>query len=176
MILGKKIKTSRHGLFQFSKKIDDGLFLLTHLAQIKKKEPLSLKKIAEENKRSFFFLQKIANDLRQASLLKSTRGKNGGYLLAKSPQKITLKNICEALEGRMAIMSCLEKGNSKKICRHECHCHMKKGMNVLNMIMIKTLSSTTLDQITVPSKIKNVPLSKPTLTAHKNGRIEISNF
>ncbi len=45
------------------------------------------------------YLVQILTTLRQAGLVISRRGKNGGYLLARSPQEITLADIAAAMEG-----------------------------------------------------------------------------
>lgn len=45
------------------------------------------------------FLVQILNDLRRAGLVASRRGKSGGYILAKAPEEIDLREITEAIEG-----------------------------------------------------------------------------
>ncbi|MEM7697323.1 MAG: Rrf2 family transcriptional regulator [Verrucomicrobiota bacterium] len=47
----------------------------------------------------------ILTSLRQAGLVESRRGKNGGYLLARHPQEITLADIAKAIEGLPLIES-----------------------------------------------------------------------
>ena len=45
------------------------------------------------------YLEQIFNRLGKAGVIKSTRGKNGGYELADAPQKITVLDIVNSLEG-----------------------------------------------------------------------------
>src|SRR6056297_2231639 len=47
----------------------------------------------------------ILTTLRQAGLVVSRRGKNGGYLLARHPDDITLAEIAAAMEGEQLIES-----------------------------------------------------------------------
>ncbi|MEM9480522.1 MAG: Rrf2 family transcriptional regulator [Verrucomicrobiota bacterium] len=45
------------------------------------------------------YLTQILSELRHAGLVESKRGKDGGYLLASPPEKISLLDIVEAIEG-----------------------------------------------------------------------------
>lgn len=147
---------NKHGLFQLSHKVDYGLFLMMELA---KKgvgaqkgaktvaEPMSLRQVADEHQMSFFFLQKVANDLRNAELIKASRGKLGGYILAQETSKITLKNILEALEGPIAVMHCLTSAAESPSCVRENSCEVRPGLNSINQILLKALSETTLANI-----------------------------
>jgi len=47
--------------------------------------------------------------LKKAGFVKSYRGSNGGYVLAKKPKDISLKDIIEALEGPIEVADCLKK-------------------------------------------------------------------
>ena len=58
------------------------------------------------------YLVQILTTLRQAGLVISRRGKNGGYLLARHPGNITLAEIATAMEGGSLIES--SPGNGGK--------------------------------------------------------------
>ncbi len=146
----------KHGIFQLSQKVDYGLFLLIELAKAGSKEPLSLRNIAENNRMSFFFMQKVANDLRNASLITSTRGKLGGYVLAKSSRAITLKDILEALEGPVAVMHCLTHEVGTQSCVRENSCTVRPGLTAINQILLKALTKTTLENLITSSWKKTV--------------------
>lgn len=135
----------KNRLFHVSQKLDYGLFLLTRLTRTK--TPLSIRKIALENHSSFYFLQKIARDLKKSQLIKSNRGKNGGYQLAKKANKISLKEIVESLEGSITIVPCL-KNNPYAIvpnCVRESRCTMKIGMRKINGEIENMLLEKKLD-------------------------------
>ena len=53
------------------------------------------------------FLAKIFQDLARAGILRSQRGAGGGFLLARSPDEITILEIIEAIDGRIALQRCL---------------------------------------------------------------------
>jgi Rrf2 family cysteine metabolism transcriptional repressor len=143
-------ESSKHYLFQFSQKLDYGLFLLTELSRQGKNGPLSLRTIADQNRMSFFFLQKIAYELRRAGFIEASRGKNGGYVLVKPAKKLCLKEVFEALEGPIAVMPCLanEPGQmAHQNCVRESWCTMKSGFNALNQLLIDFLTKTTLSNL-----------------------------
>jgi len=48
------------------------------------------------------FLENILGDLRQAGIVRSRRGADGGYFLAKPPQDVTIADIIRAVEGPLA--------------------------------------------------------------------------
>ena len=50
------------------------------------------------------YLEQIINSLRKCGLVKSIRGAEGGYRLAKPPENITLYEILECLEGSLSII------------------------------------------------------------------------
>lgn len=137
----------KSGWLHLSQKIDSGLLLLVELAKDDSDETVSLRTIAENNGLSFFFLQKVAADLRKAGLVEAGRGKHGGYRLAKSADEVTMKDILEAHEGPLAIMRCLDHENS---CIREDWCNVRPGLNFINQTIINTLAATTLADFIKP--------------------------
>lgn len=138
----KGCKNHRGGALHLTQKVDYGILLLTSLGKETRKHK-SIKKIAEEKNLSFSFLQKIARMLNIANIIKSERGKYGGYKLTKDPKDIPLKQIIEALEGPIAIVPCLK---STKTC-WDCSegCEVRAGLQELNNEILECFSSKNLD-------------------------------
>jgi len=65
-------------------------------------EGLKSAEIAKAQKIPGSFLEQILAALKKAKLVKSFRGREGGYILGRLPSEITLFNIIEALEGSVA--------------------------------------------------------------------------
>lgn len=57
------------------------------------------REIAKAQKIPARFLEQVLLTLRKNKILQSTRGRDGGYRLAREPRKITLLEVIEALEG-----------------------------------------------------------------------------
>lgn len=81
---------------------------LTELARFPKKDWVKSKELADEIDVSPDFLAQIVLDLKKAGLVKSQRGIGGGIKLAKEPREINLKQIIEAVEGKIALKKCFE--------------------------------------------------------------------
>ena len=61
--------------------------------------PVALKTIAERNSISLQFLEHIFATFRRTGIVKSVKGSQGGYNLAKAADEITVASVVEALEG-----------------------------------------------------------------------------
>lgn len=76
------------------------------------KEPLTINVIAERQGIPVKYLVQILIDLKNMGLVKSIRGKEGGYVLAKAPNTITLKEVIEHIEGSLlGITDSAKKGS-----------------------------------------------------------------
>ena len=68
--------------------------------------------LAQREDVSANFLVQILNDLKRAGLIDSKRGKAGGYLLAREPQKISIYDITEAVESGLLRLNVSTDGES----------------------------------------------------------------
>jgi Rrf2 family protein len=85
--------------------------------------PAQIKDISRRQAISPRYLEQIFQDLKKAGLLKSRRGPQGGYYLAKPPHEITVRDIIEAAEGEMALVECTKESKSrKKTCEFDNLC------------------------------------------------------
>lgn len=101
-----------------------GLKAMFDLALHDGKGPVSLAAIAERQSISIHYLEQLVSPLRKAGLLKSVRGAQGGYLLAKAPSEISIKEILELLEGPLAPASCVVEGEEACDNSDFCVSHM----------------------------------------------------
>lgn len=84
------------------------LRMLVELAMKKDEGYIALKDIAERQNISKKYLEQIAPLLNRAGLLKTNRGYQGGYMLAKNPASCTVGEILRITEGSLAPIPCLE--------------------------------------------------------------------
>ena len=70
-------------------------------------QPVSIKSISERQSISEYYLEQLFSSLRKAKLIKSVRGSQGGYLLNRAPEEITIYEIINVLEGPIEISTCL---------------------------------------------------------------------
>jgi len=135
----------KSGSLHITKKTEYGLFILATLAKKRKENHISIRTIAKENQIPLPFLQKIANSLQKNGLIKSERGKYGGHMLAKTANKITVREVVEALEGEVAITPC--SGKNSKECKRAKFCEIKKSMHKINEVIRDHFLSKTIDKI-----------------------------
>ena len=64
--------------------------------------PVKAERIAQAQEIPLKFLENIMTDLRQAALVRSQRGTEGGYWLARPAAEITLAQVLRAVEGPLA--------------------------------------------------------------------------
>lgn len=84
---------------KFSKKSRYGLIALIDLTVNSKYEQVALNSIADRNNISPQYLEQVFASLRRAGIVKSVKGSQGGYLLGRNADKISVAKILEALEG-----------------------------------------------------------------------------
>jgi len=124
---------------KISKQIELALRWLVFLSQQKTRDFINLRSFCNQNKVSFYHLQKINRQLVKNKLIESQKGKTGGYRLKKSPRKISLLEIIEILEGPVSLISC------PPICASKT-CVLKNCWQNLNKDLAKKLGQIKLTQ------------------------------
>lgn len=124
---------------KISKKAEYGLTAMVHLAKNKNNKAVSIRQISNIEGVPFEFLSKIFSILEKGKLVTASHGANGGYALAKSPNKIAAADIIELLED-IKTVNCSDCLRSKK-------CLAKNVWNEIDRAVNKTLSSITLAKL-----------------------------
>lgn len=94
---------------KFSTRGEYGLRAMLDLAQHHGEGPVSLRGIAERQDISEHYLEQLVSALRKAGLVRSVRGAQGGYVLAREPVEIKVGDIIRVLEGPIAPMECVNE-------------------------------------------------------------------
>lgn len=104
------------------------------------------------------FMSKIFRDLAKAGLLRSAKGRGGGFALAMRPHEIRLVDIVQAVDGIEPYTRCvvgLAKCNSEQPCpQHEAFKPVRKEI-------LHYLETTTLDQMSAALARKLELISSP---------------
>jgi FeS assembly SUF system regulator len=101
-------------------------------------------------------VSKLLATLTRAGLLTSARGAKGGYTLAQPARAITVAKIIAAIDGPIAITSCLEHPGS---CGVETLCSSRNGWATINRAISNALEGVTLADLNAPMQFP--PLSRP---------------
>ena len=90
-------------------------------------------------------VQKVVSILTAAGLLRSSRGVGGGLKLARPAAAISLADIVEAVEGPIALTSCVDNG--KHDCALEGSCTVRPHWSVVNTAMRGALADVPLTRL-----------------------------
>lgn len=129
----------------FSKKCEYGLQAILYLASRNDKEYFSAREIANDLRIPKEFISKILQSLVNYGIVGSRKGKFGGFFLAKSPNKIKLIDIVEAIDGLDVFNTCV-LGFPECSSDVPCPVHDKWGR--LRNLAYDMLSSETIDHFT----------------------------
>src|SRR6266576_3675794 len=75
-----------------------GLIVSIHLARHAGKGPLAARELSEQERLPHDYVEQILLRLRRAGLVESVRGARGGYMLAREPRAVSVKDVIEASE------------------------------------------------------------------------------
>ena len=86
------------------------LRIMIDLAQHRDEGYISLKAISDRTQLSMKYLEMIVGNLKKAELVDSTRGKEGGYKLNKTPGEYSIGEILRCIEDNLAPVACIKEG------------------------------------------------------------------
>ena len=109
-------------------------------------EPSSIKSISERQNISEYYLEQLFSPLRKAGLIKSVRGAQGGYMLSRVPNEITVADIMTVLEGPIEISECIEQNNDKACNNIDC-CATRLLWSRIKESIDSVMQATTLQDI-----------------------------
>lgn len=107
---------------------------------------LSARDIAARNHISHTLVAKVLQQLAACGFVRSNRGVNGGYTLARSASSMSVADIIQAVEGQsLALVDC--QGSSDHDCSAEHVCTIREPLSVLQERIITTLASMTIAEL-----------------------------
>ena len=96
-----------------------GIHTMYDLALNGESGPQSIKAIAERGGMPEAYLEQLIAGLKRAGLVISTRGAQGGYMLTRPANEITVGDVLRALEGNLSLVECLD---GEDCCDKACAC------------------------------------------------------
>lgn len=96
-----------------------GIHAMYDLAAYAGDGPVPIKAISEREGVPEAYLEQLMAVLKRAGLVKSTRGAQGGYMLARPPEAISVGEVLRTLEGGMDLVDCLSEEDA---CGKACAC------------------------------------------------------
>jgi len=127
---------------------------LEHLSSYE--NPVSLKDIADRQGIDLTYLEQLFRKLRIAGIVKSVRGRNGGYVYASNPQNISIKNIMDAVEENLDATKCA--GTSS--CHSGQQCNSHKLWDDLNKVVDEFFSDISIADLVEKPKDPHITLKE----------------
>lgn len=109
------------------------------------------------------FAAKIFQSLVRAGLVRSNRGTGGGFTLMKAPEQITVLEVIEAIEGKIALQRCLAEPTA---CEHSGGCALCGLFEQAQDRVKDVFSRTTLADLAK----KHVPVGKAHRLSGRTGQ------
>ena len=130
---------------KLSKRGEYGLRALQDLAAHYGEGPVANNVLAERNNIPPRFLEQILLTLKHGQIVRSQKGPQGGYYLARSPQQITLAEAVRLLDGPLAPISCVSETAYEPCgCPDMEACGLRRVMKDVRDIVAGIMEHTTL--------------------------------
>ncbi len=121
---------------------DYAVVMLTAAARHPAGDRLSAAALAGETGVPLPTAQKLMGRLAAAGLMESARGTGGGFRLVRRADEISLADIIEAVEGPIAMTSCVDA--RRHDCALEGACQVKPHMSIVNGAVRGALQGVSL--------------------------------
>jgi len=136
---------------------DYALRAMVNLAGHYGEDPVSTRDISQSEDISYQLACKLMQKLNNAGLVKSSMGPNGGFVLSRTPTKINLAEIIDAIQGPLSLSRCLLANN---VCPRQDRCPITVKLTKLQKNISDYLQSITLDELlqhqgATTGKVKN---------------------
>ncbi len=152
-------------MIHFNRKTEYALLAVEHMAR---KEELkrvpnfaitSTREIAESYKIPYPLLAKVLQKLAAKGVVKAVHGTKGGYVLAKRPTDISVADIVEIFDGRIAVAECFK--DERITCPQWDGCHIKDPFSELNNKIHTLLMETKVADLTRPKPAQITLMETP---------------
>ncbi|MBI2556966.1 MAG: Rrf2 family transcriptional regulator, partial [Planctomycetes bacterium] len=119
------------------------LALIELAKEFHNKAPLQIQEIAKRQRIPVKYLVQILLQLKEAGFVTSRRGKEGGYFLARPPQKIRLGDVIRKMEGPYLPLPCLERNG----CVREAGCDLKPVWKDVGKAISGVVDNLTFEEL-----------------------------
>jgi len=131
-------------MLRLSREADYSLLAMVYIASQPEGQLAYRRDIAAHYNIPREFLAKVLQKLSRHGLVKSFRGMQGGYQLAREADGITLADVIEAVDGPLALVDCQCEPYA---CGQEPACTVKTVMSEVQHEVLRVLSGVTLHEM-----------------------------
>lgn len=129
-----------------SQKAKYAMRALVALARIEAGDTRMIGEISREQVIPKKFLEQILLELKRAGMVRSLRGRSGGYGLLRAPGEITFGEVLRLIDGPLAPLPCLSRIAYRRCedCADEASCEIRHVFERVTLATRAVLDATTL--------------------------------
>ncbi len=143
-------------MIHFNKKTEYALLAIEHMVHKEGGSPVtSTREISTSYHIPYPVLAKVMQKLAGKGLIKSVHGINGGYVLAKRPDDISVAYVVEIFDGPFAVVDCFR--DEKITCPQWDGCLIREPFYELNHKIYTLLAETTIADLAKKKPSKELP-------------------
>jgi Rrf2 family cysteine metabolism transcriptional repressor len=131
-----------------------GVRAMVSLARYYGSGPVTLAAVARDSSVPPAYLEQLIAPLRNAGLVTSKRGAQGGYVLSREPSAIRIGEVYRVMEGPVAPMDCVSEDPADQTCPLIVGCETRPVWLKVRDSIIDALDSTTLEDLVRPGTAK----------------------
>lgn len=126
-------------------------------------QALRIEEIARRSDTPKRFLEHILLEIRNAGIIASQRGRNGGYVMIKEPRQVPLSELLRMIDGPIAPLPCLSRRAYQRCedCVDERTCRIRKVFAEVFWSYLLLINSLTLADL-----VKSAPLTQQVVGAN----------
>lgn len=132
-----------------SKKAKYALNALVHLAKEYGEGPVLISTIAEQEHIPQKFLEAILLELKNSGILRSKKGKGGGYYLRESPDQVNIAQVLREIDGPIALLPCVTYQFYERCeeCKDEKTCAIRLAFQEVRDASVRIFKNYTLQTL-----------------------------
>lgn len=147
---------------KLSRKSDYALRALMMLVEHHGRGPVSVRAIAERNDIPRKFLENIMLEMKSQGWVESIPGRDGGFVLAKSPDRITMGQVVRYFDGILAPISCVSTTHYEP-CSQEGVCRFRRVLLDIRNYIARLMDTASLDAVFAGPVVRREEVFNPTL-------------
>jgi Rrf2 family protein len=139
---------------KLSMKSDYALRALVTLVEHYGGAPIPIRELARRNDVPKRFLEHIMLELKEQGWVRSVAGRDGGYVLAKAPETITMGKVVRHFDGLLGPISCVSTSHYER-CSQEPMCRFRRVL-----LEIRNFTARLMDQSSLAAVAAGEPVSR----------------
>lgn len=138
---------------KLSKKTDYALRVLFTLVEHRGRGPIPIRELARRNEVPKRFLEHIMLEMKAKGWVESLAGKQGGYLLARDPEKITMGEVVRHFDGVLAPIGCVSVTGYER-CSQEAVCRFRRVLLDARNYLARLMDKATLAAVFLSAPVQ----------------------